>query len=187
MGDILHPVAIQCKYRGSGVQNRDPLLRAKGGATRKLVSWKTLSTFVGLCAVTGLAVEYRYNLADKNHGYVKTIVMTNCNGVTRKVKTPTDASICCGTFRNTSSDVWMKMAGIYEPKKIAVVPEAKPKTIEDLRQKRLEYYSSLSPPSSPSSPSSLKEEGSRRETGKEEGSRRETGKEQGKQEEKKKN
>jgi hypothetical protein len=75
--------AIQCKYRGK---------------TNGSVPWGTLATFVGLCAATG--------------PYEKHIVMTNCRGVTRRVpRGPKDKSICYGTFKGLSREMWMKMAG----------------------------------------------------------------------------
>ena len=76
-------VAIQCKYRKKGY-----------------VNWSTLSTFIGLCERTGPWEKY--------------IVMTNAKGITRKLpKTEKDEAICLATFRSTSREVWLKIAGLY--------------------------------------------------------------------------
>lgn len=77
--------AVQCKYLG----NPD-----------KTVSWSTLSTFVGLCNLSG--------------PWNRHIVMTTGKGVTRKVpRTTKDISWCRGTFKSIPRTMWMKMAGTY--------------------------------------------------------------------------
>lgn len=76
-------VAIQCKYRKKGY-----------------VNWSSLSTFIGLCERTGPWEKY--------------IVMTNAKGITRKLpQTEKDKAICLATFRSTSREVWLKIAGLY--------------------------------------------------------------------------
>jgi hypothetical protein len=123
--------AIQCKYLGN---------------TDKTVSWATLSTFVGLCARSG--------------PWDRQIVMTTGKGITRKVpKTDKDLSICIGTFRGLSKEMWMKISGIYTEHRINDPIDninninkidfsnlnlsnlnTKPSTINELRDKRLQYY-----------------------------------------------
>ena len=107
--------AVQCKYKKRG----------------KAVTWKELSTFYALCLRTG--------------PYEKYIVMTNCEYVTHMgQKTVKDLSICSGTFRNISSDDWIKMCGItgntlnQEVNNNIIVDEK-----EKLRQLRLAYYENL--------------------------------------------
>lgn len=114
-------VAVQCKYRKKGK-----------------VPWTTLSTFVGLCAVTG--------------PWEKHVVITNCSGVTRRIpRGPKDASICLGTFKATKREVWLKMAGTYVEHKLTPPGvqasetlvedkvESKP-SVEELRALRLKHY-----------------------------------------------
>lgn len=84
-GPVCSPyVAIQCKYRSGG----------------KKVTWRELSTFVGLCARTG--------------PWCRHLVMTNGPGVSRKTQaTPQDKTLAHGTFASTSRDRWLKIAGSY--------------------------------------------------------------------------
>ena len=78
-------VAIQCKYRKN---------------IKQTVTWTTLATFVGLCALSG--------------PWDKHIVMTNCRGVTRKVpKGPKDQTMAYGTFANMKRENWLKMCDNY--------------------------------------------------------------------------
>ena len=85
--------AVQCKYRS--------------GKTR--VDWKSLSTFIALCSRTG--------------PWVKLVVMTNCQSVTRKLpKSSKDQSICRGTFRSTSREQWLKLVGLYRERSVGEVP-----------------------------------------------------------------
>ena len=77
--------AIQCKYR-----------QKKGN-----LEWKQLSTFMGLCSITGPWYQH--------------IVMTNCPSINRPVqKGPKDKSICSQSFRGASRELWLKIAGIYQ-------------------------------------------------------------------------
>ena len=79
-------IAIQCKYRKKGA-----------------VQWKTLSTFVGLCAASNKWQQHW--------------VMTNASSVNRKIiKSAKDKSLCVGTFRNTDRTIWLKMANLYREK-----------------------------------------------------------------------
>jgi len=104
--------AIQCKYRRP--QER-----------MQLISWQSLSTF--------------YAMVTKSGPWVKHITMTNTNGC-RHIgeKTDKDWSICIGTFRKIDHFDWLKMgvAENSETMENTLVP-----TKEDLRNKRLEYYS----------------------------------------------
>jgi hypothetical protein len=77
-------VAVQCKYRKN---------------IKQTVTWTSLSTFVGLCAVTG--------------PWDRHLLMTNCRGVTRKVpKTPKDFTIAYGSFcSNFTWDKCLKING----------------------------------------------------------------------------
>lgn len=111
--------AIQCKYR------------SKNGK----VTWNTLSTFIGLCSVTG--------------PWIQQVVMTNCSGVTRKIpRGPLDKSICLGSFRGTKREKWLKMVDMYTETRCAssISPE-NPKIPEDdiekIRQARLLYYQKI--------------------------------------------
>ena len=113
--------AIQCKYR------------KKTGST---VPWTQLATFFGLCARTG--------------PWEKHLVITNCRGITMKIqRTKKDKSICYGTFKNLSRDVWMKMVGDYVEHRLTDNPIdgiqggiptpilTRPETLEELRERRL--------------------------------------------------
>lgn len=65
--------AVQCKYRKD---------------LHKTITWNQLSTFVGLCALTGPWDEH--------------LVMTNCRGVSRKTgipRGPKDRTMAYGTFK----------------------------------------------------------------------------------------
>ena len=111
-------IAVQCKYRKK--------LSGK-------VSWTTLSTFTGLCAVTGPWHEH--------------VVMTNCSGVTRKVpKGPKDHSICRGRFRATKRSLWTKVAGLGVGQKlnkktkevtVSPIPTSLPVDLQEMRERRL--------------------------------------------------
>ena len=82
--------AVQCKYRKN---------------IKQTVTWATLATFVGLCAVCG--------------PWDKHIVMTNCRGVTRKVpRGPKDHTMAYGTFNGISRINWLKMCGEYVEHKL---------------------------------------------------------------------
>ena len=78
--------AVQVKYR-------------KCTGKKRILTWKTLSTFYALCLRTGPWSKY--------------IVMTNCDYI-RGVgtKTPKDKSICLSSFRNIQPEKWVQMAGI---------------------------------------------------------------------------
>ena len=109
-------VAIQCKYRGKGTK----------------VTWNTLSTFTGLCAVTG--------------PWHKHIVMTNCAGVSRKIpRTPRDQSICLGSFRGTSRERWLKMTGTYVEHRLDESVQTKSLNAEAVREARLAYFARVAP------------------------------------------
>ena len=103
-------VAVQCKYRKKVMQK---------------VTWTCLSTFVGLCAVTGPWDAH--------------IVMTNCSGVTRKVpRGEKDKTIAYGTFKKldrgdcTSKDEVQVVGGINAPRSV--------KTSEEIRAARLARF-----------------------------------------------
>ena len=110
--------AVQCKYRKK---------------TTQTVTWTTLSTFIGLCAVTGPWEEH--------------IVMTNCKGVSRKTgipKGPKDKTIAYGTFKNLSREQCLKSSPNEASKYQSLndsKPEGQPKTIEELRAARLAKFS----------------------------------------------
>jgi predicted helicase len=126
--------AVQCKYK-----------KFTGKPT--CVSWQALSTFYALCMRTGPWKKY--------------IVMTNCNFVRHQgKKTQADISICLNSFRGITHDEWRLMAfassappgaeakeasnpeGHQEPKRQAL-------TQEEVRQKRLAYFSSAASPVNP--------------------------------------
>jgi hypothetical protein len=107
--------AIQCKYRRP--QERT-----------QVIPWQSLSTF--------------YAMVTKSGPWVKHITMTNTNGC-RHIgeKTDKDWSICIGTFRKIDHFDWLKFCCVENidtpnPLENKLVP-----TKEDLRNKRLEYYS----------------------------------------------
>ena len=122
--------AVQCKYK-----------KFTGKPT--CVSWQALSTFYALCMRTGPWTKY--------------IVMTNCNYVRHQgKKTQADISICLNTFRGITHDEWALMASA-NAKPIEASANAKPieasaansqlhqtLTQDQLRQKRLAYFSSAS-------------------------------------------
>jgi hypothetical protein len=64
----------------------------------------------------------------------KYIVMTNCESIKHEgVRTEKDISICIGTFRNITSEEWVKMCEIEGNK---IIPETnKNVTEEDVRSK----------------------------------------------------
>jgi predicted helicase len=127
--------AVQCKYK-----------KFTGKPT--CVSWQALSTFYALCMRTGPWKKY--------------IVMTNCNFVRHQgKKTQADISICLNSFRGITHDEWRLMAFASAPAaqakeakeaKDLVNPEGHqgPKhqalTQEEVRQKRLAYFSSAASP-----------------------------------------
>lgn len=110
--------AVQCKYK-----------KFTGKPT--CVSWQALSTFYALCMRTGPWKKY--------------IVMTNCNFVRHQgKKTQADISICLNSFRGITYDEWALMA---KPNPEAFpekdeAQEAKELSQEELRQRRLAYFSS---------------------------------------------
>jgi hypothetical protein len=126
--------AVQCKYK-----------KFTGKPT--CVSWQALSTFYALCMRTGPWKKY--------------IVMTNCNFVRHQgKKTQADISICLNTFRGITHDEWALMIKPRETLASTNITEASarsnpesqhPLTQEELRQKRVAYFSSTavtySPPS----------------------------------------
>lgn len=107
--------AVQCKYK-----------KFTGKPT--CVSWQALSTFYALCMRTGPWKKY--------------IVMTNCNYVRHQgKKTQADISICLNSFRGITHDEWAAMASVpsfIEPE----LPQAPALTQEEVRQRRLAYFSS---------------------------------------------
>jgi hypothetical protein len=125
--------AVQCKYK-------TPTNK------KSYITWSTLSTFYAMCLRTGPWTKY--------------IVMTNCDYTRHQgPKGPKDLSICLGTFRNMSSEDWLKMCNVQgqvigqgpSPEPMAEPNLGKENVIvssditrEQLRARRLAYYSSLS-------------------------------------------
>jgi hypothetical protein len=119
--------AVQCKYK-----KPDP-------AKKSCITWKALSTFYALCMRTGPFQSY--------------IVMTNCDYARHQgKKTEKDVSICLGTFRKLGGDDWLKMCAVVGTSVgitvvtnvVTTVAEAKgPLSVEELRQKRLVYFSKI--------------------------------------------
>jgi hypothetical protein len=124
--------AVQCKYK-------TPTNK------KSYITWSALSTFYAMCLRTGPWAKY--------------IVMTNCDYTRHQgPKGPKDLSICLGTFRNMSSEDWLKMCNV-EGQSLQSVASLEPSqsvasqenvivssdiTREQLRARRLAYYSSLS-------------------------------------------
>lgn len=108
--------AIQCKYKKRQI--------AKGRRTVK-ISWKTLSTFVGLCARTGPWDEH--------------IVMTNCHGVGKWQipRTSKDKTIAYGTFKNLTRTQLSPNAIVISDEKSTV------KTDEEVRAARVARFTSF--------------------------------------------
>ena len=109
-----HYTAAQCKYRGKITQ---------------LVTWTTLSTFVGLCAQTG--------------PWEKHLVMTNCKGVSRKLpKTSKDQTMAYGTFKNLTRHQCLAVdnMGLGSYQKLSTSDVVK--TQDELRAARLARFSS---------------------------------------------
>jgi predicted helicase len=107
--------AVQCKYK-----------KFTGKPT--CISWQALSTFYALCMRTGPWKKY--------------IVMTNCNFVRHQgKKTQADISICLNTFRGITSDQWALMVH-EEPSNqpVVQVQQSNPLTQDELRKRRLAYY-----------------------------------------------
>lgn len=78
--------AVQCKYR-----KRDKI--------KNVITWKSLSTFYGLCLRTGPWQKY--------------IVITNCDNITHQgKKTNKDLSICFKTLQNISHNQWLSMCNL---------------------------------------------------------------------------
>lgn len=106
-------IAVQCKYKAPSDK-------------KTCVSWSALSTFYALCLRTGPWEKY--------------IVMTNCYFTRHQgPKTNKDESICIGTFRAISNEMWIKLCGsegvvLDQPKNTIL-------TQEELRAHRIAYYS----------------------------------------------
>jgi len=113
-------IPVQCKYRRKGN-----------------VTWTVLSTFIAMCNRTG--------------PWSKRIVMTNCKSINWKGnREEDDFSWCCGTFRKTSREMWLTIAGVENKGHILtgaqVIQQQKtPRevTINDLRQLRVNFYDQL--------------------------------------------
>ncbi len=129
--------AVQAKYR---IKSRTK--------PHTVLGWTQLSTFYSLCARTGPWVKY--------------VVMTNCDSVSRRGrKSKMDYTIALARFQSTSREFWSKLigdpghklsgcgdtsvGGIEEKKDdyTEVVFEEEKHSSEDLRNKRLEWFSKL--------------------------------------------
>ena len=111
-GDIIS--AVQCKYRKKITQT---------------VTWTTLSTFVGLCSLTGPWHEH--------------IVMTNCKGVSRKTgipRGPKDRTIAYGTFKNLTRTQCMFEQPHHNNNTTTATRTEQPKSVEELRAIRLAKF-----------------------------------------------
>lgn len=132
-------VAVQCKFKKRQI--------AKGRKSVK-VSWKTLSTFVGLVSRLPRLEQH--------------IVMTNCHGVGKWQipRTPKDKTIAYGTFKNLTrvdcsndgssissssstplssvSSVSLRLPPIILPQ--IKLPQIKEKSIEEIRAARLAVF-----------------------------------------------
>jgi hypothetical protein len=120
--------AVQCKYK------------TPQGNKKSYITWSALSTFYAMCLRTGPWTKY--------------IVMTNCDYTRHQgPKGPKDLSICLGTFRNMSSEDWLKMCNLQGQSLESVASQSQDLqnvivssdiTREQLRARRLAYYSSPS-------------------------------------------
>jgi hypothetical protein len=117
-------IAVQVKYR---VHNLKKLKTALG--------WGQLSTFYALCERTG--------------PWIKHLVMTNCDYVSRKgMKNEKDWTIAIKSFQSTPRSVWLSMID-SKPGYLLNAKSSVSKinlSIEELRHKRLAFYNSKSTP-----------------------------------------
>lgn len=150
-------IAIQCKYRRKPKRSRAP----NGKKIYWSVTWKDLSTFYSLCQRTG-----PYNNSGNYSSWLKHAVMTNAPSVNRQGrKNDKDLSICIGSFRNIPKNVWLAIIGykgynLNGPNISYLIPNSsmnnrinnlnlspndRNKTLskEELRQKRLSYFSKI--------------------------------------------
>ena len=108
--------AIQAKYR-KRVKNR-----------KCVITWKQLSTF--------------YALVLKSGPFKKHIVMTNADFITHiGKKTDKDKTIAYKSLRNISLHDWKLIAGLKEDKHILTDKPNMKLSKEDLRKKRLDFFS----------------------------------------------
>lgn len=113
-------VAVQCKFKKRQI--------AKGRKTVK-VTWKTLSTFLGLTARTN------------ENGWEQHIVMTNCDGVGKWEipRTSKDKTIAYGTFKKLSRTDCSSQ-GMSLNSETSSNINTKPKTMEELRAARIAAF-----------------------------------------------
>ena len=112
-------IAVQCKYK-------------KVTAKATCLTWKSLSTFYALCMRSGPWNKY--------------IVMTTCSFLRRVGKrTEKDLAYCIKTFQGMSKEEWVLLCGASGNTLVESVASATatPKTVEELRAARLEYYANL--------------------------------------------
>lgn len=115
--------AVQAKYRSLGRK------------TKNVVTWNMLSTFYALCLRTGPWERY--------------IVITNADYITHMgKKTVKDKSICIGSLRKITKNVWLEMGNftgeIIEPVEVVEVTAKEPlMDAATLREKRLERFADL--------------------------------------------
>jgi hypothetical protein len=84
--------AVQCKYLGN---------------PERRVSWRSLSTFVGLTRASG--------------PWRKCIVMTNGKGITRNgPRLKGETSYCRKTFRGIPRETWLRMGGLFVEHRLGV-------------------------------------------------------------------
>ena len=109
--------AIQCKYR------------AKKNA---YITWKGLSTFVALTSL--------YN------GWEDKIVMTNCKGISIKVKGHGLSKMSYKFFSETDRHIWERMIKSNvkraDDKKEKII-DSKRVNLDDMRAKRISYYENM--------------------------------------------
>lgn len=107
--------AIQCKYRKNITQT---------------VTWTQLSTFFGLCSITGPWREQ--------------IVMTNCKGVSRKTgipKRPNEKTIAYGTFKNLTRENCLRKHSDDSYQTVSENNNQVPATLEEIRALRVSHFS----------------------------------------------
>ena len=110
--------AVQCKYK------------KPNPSAKSAISWQALSTFYALCMQTGPWAKY--------------IVMTNCDYTRHQgKKTEKDLSVCVGTFRALKAEDWLKMCNTVGTPLVQTesLPTEKARSLDELRQKRIAYYS----------------------------------------------
>lgn len=119
-GSTDNGIDIVCKDHSGNYYSVQCKYRSRG----KRLDWKTLSTFIG---------------SSERGKFKKFIIMTNGTGVSRKFNSSKrDKVIAKGTFKALKLEFWESMVG--DAGRILEKKQKIPKTIEELREARLKYF-----------------------------------------------